>query len=87
MLLKRVLVLGVGSTSTTTKTTVTTADGQATTQEVPKTLLTIAVSQDDAEKVIFADSEPNGNLAFALLNDKSVTRYTRGTGWGNLYYI
>ncbi len=86
LLLKRVLVLGVGSTSTTTKT-VTTADGQATTQEVPKTLITIAVSQEDAEKVLFADAEKNGNLAFGLLTEKSITRYTRGTGWGNLYYL
>ena len=84
LLLERVLVLGVGSTSTTTKTTTETDSGQ-TTSEVPKTLLTIAVSQKDAERVLFADNDPNGNLAFGLLTDDSKTEYTRGTGWDNLY--
>lgn len=82
MLLKRVLVLGVGSTSAVTKTTTTTDSGQ-TTQEIPKTLLTIAVTQKDAEKVIWAYS--HGKLAFALLNDHSATGYDRGVGRDNLY--
>jgi pilus assembly protein CpaB len=86
LLLKRVLVLGVGSTSTTTKTTTTTEDTQ-TTQEIPKTLLTIAVNQKDAERVLFATSEPtdHGEIAFGLLTDDSTTDYTRGTWWDTLY--
>jgi pilus assembly protein CpaB len=83
LLLKRVLVLGVGSTSTVTKTTTTAADGAQTTQEVPKTLLTIAVSQEDAEKVIWAYT--HGKLTFSLLTDESKTDYTRGTARDSLY--
>lgn len=87
LLLKRVLVLGVGDTSTTTKTTTTTTDGAQTTEEVPKTLLTLAVDQADAEKVLFATSQAadHGDLAFALLTDKSKTTYTHGASWANLY--
>ncbi len=82
MLLKRVLVIGVGSTSSVTQTT-TTTDGAETTQEVPKTLLTIAVDQKDAERVIWAYS--HGKLAFGLLNDESKTEATSGTGRTSLY--
>jgi pilus assembly protein CpaB len=84
MLLKRVLVLGVGSTSTTTTKT-TTADGAATTEEVPRTLLTVAVDQADAQRLMFASADSNGTLAFALLSDKSKTQADRGIGWPNLY--
>ncbi len=84
LLLKRVLVLGVGSTSTTT-TTSTTPDGAATTEEVPRTLLTVAVSQADAERLMFASTDTNGRLAFALLNDKSKSQPDRGIGWQNLH--
>jgi pilus assembly protein CpaB len=86
LLLKRVLVLGVGSTSTTTKKT-TTVDGQQVVSEIPQTLLTIAVEQKDVEKILFAENEPvdHGELAFALLNDDSVVEYGRGTGWDNVY--
>ncbi len=84
LLLKRVLVLGVGSTSTTT-TTSTSPDGAATTEEVPRTLLTVAVNQTDAERLMFASSDTNGRLAFALLNDKSKSQTDRGVGWQNLH--
>lgn len=84
LLLKRVLVLGVGSTSTTT-TTSTTPDGAATTEEVPRTLLTVAVSQADAERLMFASTDTNGRLAFALLNEKSKSQPDRGIGWQNLH--
>ncbi len=82
LLLKRVQVLGVGSTSSVTKT-VTADQGASTTEEVPKTLLTIAVTQEDAEKVMW--SQKHGELALGLLTDDSATRYTRGTGRDNLY--
>lgn len=86
MLLKRVLVLGVGSTSSITTTT-TATDGQEVTSEVPKTLLTVAVSQADAERVLFATSwaDDHGEVAFALLTADSKTDYTRGTWWDNIY--
>jgi pilus assembly protein CpaB len=87
LLLKRVLVLGVGSTSTTTKKTTTSVDGQQVVSEIPQTLLTVAVEQKDVEKILFAEDEPvdHGELAFALLNDDSAVDFGRGTGWDNVY--
>ena len=43
--------------------------GAATTEELPRTLLTVAVDQKDAQKVLYAST--NGELAFALLNGGS----------------
>ncbi|WP_432479805.1 Flp pilus assembly protein CpaB [Nocardioides sp. GXQ0305] len=68
MLLEEVQVIGVGSTSTTQKTT-TNAEGEQTTEELPKTLMTIAVDKRDAEKVLYGAA--NGELAFGLLTDES----------------
>lgn len=85
LLLKKVLVVGVGSTSTTTTKT-TTPEGEATTEEVPKTLLTVAVSQADAERLMFASADGNGSLSFALLTEDSKAAYGKGTTWKNLYY-
>jgi pilus assembly protein CpaB len=68
LLLPRVQVIGVGTT-TVVPTTTTDESGAETTEQLPRTLLTLAVEQDDAEKIIFAAR--NGELAFALLTDKS----------------
>ncbi|WP_028636000.1 Flp pilus assembly protein CpaB [Nocardioides sp. URHA0032] len=68
LLLPRVTVLGVGSTAPVTTTT-TGDDGAPTTEELPRTLLTVAVDQKDAQKVLYASS--NGELAFALINGDS----------------
>jgi pilus assembly protein CpaB len=68
LLLERVTVIGVGST-TSTPTTTTTAEGEQTTEALPKTLMTLALDQADAEKVLFAQSD--GELTFALLTDES----------------
>ncbi|TIC84133.1 Flp pilus assembly protein CpaB [Nocardioides sp. GY 10127] len=66
LLLPKVEVIGVGTTSVTSRTT-TDEDGQQTTEEVPRTILTIAVTQEQAEKVIYAAR--NGDLSFALRTD------------------
>ena len=80
LLLPRVTVLGVGSTApviTTTADTTTDPKGAASTEELPRTLLTVAVDQKDAQKVLYASS--NGELAFALLNgDSKVNRGRSG---------
>lgn len=68
LLLGRVTVIGVGST-TPVSTTTTDETGQATTEELPRTLLTVAVGQKDAERLLFATT--NGELAFALLTEDS----------------
>ena len=68
LLLPKVQVIGVGTTSVTAKTT-TTEEGEAVTEEVPRTILTVAVNQKDAEKLIYASR--NGDVSFALLNQKT----------------
>ena len=69
LLLDRVTVLGVGST-TPVSTTTTDETGASTTEQLPRTLLTLSVDQKQAEKVLFAPG--NGELAFGLLTDQSV---------------
>lgn len=70
LLLPKVRVLGVGST-TPVSTTTTDAQGQQSTEQLPRTLLTLALDQTDAQKVLFAQG--NGELALGLLtNDSTV---------------
>ncbi|WP_235737503.1 Flp pilus assembly protein CpaB [Nocardioides alcanivorans] len=67
-LLQRVLVLGVGTTSTIT-TTSTNESGESVTEELPRTLMTLAVTQEQATRIIFGSHD--GELAFGLLNEDS----------------
>jgi pilus assembly protein CpaB len=76
LLLRRVEVIGVGQT-TVLSTTTTTASGEETTEEIPKTILTLAVTQAEAEQVFLAAH--SGELSFGLLDDKSLTSPSRGT--------
>jgi pilus assembly protein CpaB len=69
LLLPRVSVLGVGNT-TPVSTTTTDETGASTTEQLPRTLLTISVDQRQAEKVLFAQG--NGELAFGLLTESSL---------------
>lgn len=82
VLLPRVTVLGVGST-TPTATTTTTAEGAQTTEQLPRTLMTLAVDQKDAQKVLFASS--NGELAFGLLTGQSTVRPDAGVTAADLF--
>jgi pilus assembly protein CpaB len=68
LLLPDVEVIGVGDTSMSSRTT-TTDDGEKTTEQMPRTILTVAVDQEQAERVIFASR--NGDLSFALRTPKS----------------
>lgn len=68
LLLPHVTVLGVGSTAPVATTT-TDDQGEQTVEQLPRTLLTIAVDQRDAQKVLYGSA--NGELAFALLNGNS----------------
>lgn len=71
LLLPEVQVVGVGTTSVSSKT-VTTEAGEEVTEQVPRTILTVAVNQKDAEKLIYAAR--NGDVSFALLSkDSKVT--------------
>ena len=67
ILLPKVQVIGVGDTTVSSRTT--TEDGKETTEQIPRTILTLAVDQDQAQRVIYAAR--NGDLAFALRTDKS----------------
>lgn len=69
MLLDRVPVIGVGTTTVVPTTTTDEQTGAQTTEELPRTLLTLAVDQDQAEKVLYAAR--NGEMSFALLTEKS----------------
>ncbi len=69
LLLDRVTVLAVGNT-TPVSTTTTDETGASTTEQLPRTLITISVDQRQMEKVLFAQS--NGELAFGLLTESSV---------------
>lgn len=78
-LLERVQVLGVGSTSPVSTTTTTQDGGQTTaqtTEQLPRTLITLALDKEDAQKVMFAQS--TGELSLALLTESS--RMPRDTG-------
>lgn len=75
LLLPEVQVIGVGTTSMTAKTT-TTDEGEQTTEQVPRTILTVAVDQEQAERVIYASR--NGELSFALLSGESKVVDNRG---------
>ncbi|MCW2736411.1 Flp pilus assembly protein CpaB [Nocardioides sp.] len=73
IVLSRVPVIGVGTTSVASRT-VTTEEGDQVTEEVPRTILTVAVTQEEAEKLILADRTTE--LTFALLgtDTKSVDK-------------
>jgi pilus assembly protein CpaB len=77
-----VTVIGVGST-TPGQTTTTASDGTATTEVLPNALLTLALSKEDAERVLFAST--NGALAFGLLTKDSDTPKGQGVTDRNLF--
>jgi pilus assembly protein CpaB len=68
LLLAKVQVIAVGTTTVVSQTT-TSAAGAQTTEQLPKTLFTLSVSQEQAERVMYAAS--HGELTFALLNKTS----------------
>jgi pilus assembly protein CpaB len=68
ILLTRVTVLGVGST-TPVSTTTTDQSGASTTEQLPRTLLTLSLNQAQTQKVLLGSS--TGELAFGLLTDNS----------------
>jgi pilus assembly protein CpaB len=75
-------VIAVGTT-TVVSTTSTDPSGAQTTEQLPKTLFTLAVNQDDAERIIYASKK--SDLTFALLNDKSKVKSGPGVSDSNLF--
>jgi pilus assembly protein CpaB len=82
IVLTRVPVLGVGTTSVTSRTTQN-EDGATTEEEVARTILTIAVTQEEAERLIHADR--SSELTFALLTDDSQVENGPGANLGTIF--
>ena len=82
MLLPKIQVIGAGTT-TMVATTTTDPEGVATTDELPKTLLTLAVTQAEAERVLYGTT--NGELSFGLLNNDSKAAASKGVNSVNLF--
>jgi pilus assembly protein CpaB len=82
LLLPDVEILGAGDTSLMTTTT-TDESGTQTSEQLPKTILTLAVTQADAQKTIFADR--NQDLTFALITDDSNVKPNSGTYANNVW--
>jgi pilus assembly protein CpaB len=77
LLLPKVTVLNVGSPQPPTTSTTTSQNGVQTTEQLPRTLLTLAVTQKDAQKVILASKALN--LTFGLLTADSKVKPGPGT--------
>jgi pilus assembly protein CpaB len=69
LLMRDVLVLATGSTTTVPTPQAGEGDAAAAPEALPNTLFTLAVTQKQAEKILFAQGL--GELAFALLNPNS----------------
>lgn len=82
LLLDEVQVIAVGST-TTTQTTTTTPEGTQTVEQLPRTLMTLALEQADAERILL--SQGSGELVFAVINDDSDVNPGPGTTVDDLF--
>ena len=86
LLLPKVPVLAVGGT--TTVTTSSSSGSSANAPQVPVTILTLAVTQDQFQKILFVTKAggPYSGLELGLLNDKSkVDPANQGTTETNLF--
>jgi pilus assembly protein CpaB len=82
VLLPKVQVIATGAT--TVVSTTTTAEGQTQTEQLPKALLTLAVSQAEAQKVVYGSQ--HGQMYFGLLTtDSKVDRSDTGVTAENLF--
>jgi pilus assembly protein CpaB len=77
-----VKVIAIGAT-TVVNTTTTTDAGAQTTEALPKTLFTLAASQDEAERLMYAAT--HGALTFALASDKANLKTGPGVTSTNLF--
>ncbi len=77
----RVLVIGVGDTTVTSEGDA--ADQESGDSAIPRTILTLAVTQAEAEKILFAAR--NSEIAFGLLTDDSSVQDTRGVTARDLF--
>lgn len=81
-LLDRVKVIAAGAT--TLVTTTTDGDGGQQTEQLPKAILTLAVDQVEAQKIVYGSQ--HGQMYFALLReDSDVDKSKAGTTAENLF--
>lgn len=78
VLLPNVLVINVGDPVQATSTT-TDSTGAQTTETLPRTLMTLAVTQEEAQKIIFAENSQGGGLTMGLLTSTSKINPRSGT--------
>lgn len=83
LLLPNVQVIGVGATTVVSTAQTDPAEGAPVPDETPKTLLTLAVAQGEAERVLYAST--NGELSFGLLNTDSQVSASAGVTDSNLF--
>ena len=84
LLLPNVLVLNVGDPVQATSTT-TDESGVQTSETLPRTLLTLAVDQQEAQKVILASKGYPDSLTFGLLTNTSQVKKGPGTTTANAW--
>lgn len=86
MLLTGIEVIAVGTT-TVVATTTTDPTGAQTTEQLPRTLFTLSVTQAQAQKLLYASGggAGGGELAFGLLNEDSIVKPNNGATADNLY--
>jgi pilus assembly protein CpaB len=75
-------VIAVGTT-TVVSTTKTDSTGAQTTEQLPRTLFTLGVTQAEAEKIMFASG--NGELAFAKIGKDAKLVPDPGANADNLF--
>lgn len=81
LLLPRATVAAVGPTTVVTRTTG--AAGSENTEQMPTAIMTLALDQLEAEKIIYASGQ--SSLYFALLTPQSQTAPSNGVNAGNLW--
>jgi pilus assembly protein CpaB len=84
ILLPDVTVIGVGTT-TVVSTTTTDPTGAQTTEQLPRTLLTLGLNQSDAERVILATRTDGYQLTFGLRTPSSAIDANAGTSVAQLF--
>ncbi|GAA5137156.1 hypothetical protein GCM10023339_77080 [Alloalcanivorax gelatiniphagus] len=75
IILSRVPVIGIGTTSVSSRVT-TTEGGEQVTEQVPSTIITVALTQAEAEKLVLSDRTTE--LTFALLGTETESRDKAG---------
>jgi pilus assembly protein CpaB len=84
VMLPRVDVIAAGQTTVVSRT-ITDPQGQQTTEEIPLAILTLAVTQTEAQSIVQAQTQ--GALYFGLLTDTSQTTTGEITTFGNVVPI